>query len=390
MMNTVDVGKFIATRRKDKSLTQKELAEKLNVTDKAVSKWETGKCYPDIETIEKLAEVLEVGINEILSGKIIEPENQVEEAERNVIDIMKTSKKKQNKWKIITLLACLLAFLIFTLSILLNVNNEVREHQNLTSSSAVFDNEKSMRITIPEIGLKNVLICQAVNGVKLTEDISGAVYLLADNRYAKDSAVADYYLVITLKDKLIAEDLSAWEKQSCLGGTFSCADIDGDGDKEILLHECIGLSGGAGQYLSRVFDLKNGKLQEIFSSHTENEHFDTGFSAEILKENKIEIINTITSYKEIFTLNDRDDNYFMLWYDDKGEPLNREILVDSFYKFEPCDIDSDSVYEIRCCQYISLIGHSDFIGTAVTILEFDKEKNDFVVSETYFEPEKKL
>lgn len=141
-MNSIDVGRFIASQRKDKSLTQKELAEKLNVTDKAVSKWETGKCYPDIETIEKLADVLEVSINEILSGKIIEPENQVEEAERNVIDIMITSKKKQNKWKILTLLACLLAFIIFTLSILLNVNNEVREHQNLTSSSAVFDNEK--------------------------------------------------------------------------------------------------------------------------------------------------------------------------------------------------------------------------------------------------------
>lgn len=51
-MNAIDVGKFIALQRKKCSFTQKELAEKLNVTDKAVSKWETGKCYPDIEIIK--------------------------------------------------------------------------------------------------------------------------------------------------------------------------------------------------------------------------------------------------------------------------------------------------------------------------------------------------
>lgn len=74
-MNAADVGKFIAVRRKKKSLTQKELAAQMNVTDKAVSKWETGNFYPDIEMIEKLSEIFEVSINEILSGKRIEPEN---------------------------------------------------------------------------------------------------------------------------------------------------------------------------------------------------------------------------------------------------------------------------------------------------------------------------
>lgn len=54
----------------------------LHVTDKAVSKWETGKCYPDIEMIEKLSGIFEVSIHEILSGKRIEPENQIEEAEK--------------------------------------------------------------------------------------------------------------------------------------------------------------------------------------------------------------------------------------------------------------------------------------------------------------------
>ena len=64
-MNRFDVGRFIAQLRKENGLTQKELAEKLNVTDKAFSKWETGKCYPDIETIEKISHLFEISINEM-------------------------------------------------------------------------------------------------------------------------------------------------------------------------------------------------------------------------------------------------------------------------------------------------------------------------------------
>ena len=70
-MDKILVGKFISEQRKSKGLTQKELAEQLNVTDKAVSKWETGKGYPDIEILEKLSEIFCVSINDILSGEKI-------------------------------------------------------------------------------------------------------------------------------------------------------------------------------------------------------------------------------------------------------------------------------------------------------------------------------
>ena len=74
-MNTIDTGKFICSLRKENGLTQKELAEKLNVTDKAVSKWETGRSAPDISLLEKLSQILDVSVVEILKGERVEDES---------------------------------------------------------------------------------------------------------------------------------------------------------------------------------------------------------------------------------------------------------------------------------------------------------------------------
>lgn len=71
MMDNIKLGKMIAAIRKEKSMTQKELADKLNVSDKAISKWERGLGFPDISLLDSLAEVLEVNVNEVLSGDTI-------------------------------------------------------------------------------------------------------------------------------------------------------------------------------------------------------------------------------------------------------------------------------------------------------------------------------
>lgn len=383
-MNTVDVGKFIAEQRKKKSLTQKELAAMLHVTDKAVSKWETGKCYPDIEIIERLSGIFEVSIHEILSGKRIEPENQIEEAEKNVIQVMKTSENNQRKWKRISLIFILMTICVVLFLIVFGTAQKREEHQVLTSAEAAFDAEKILRISIPEIGLKNVLIHQLDDNILLADGQCGTVYLLADDRYGDGSQAADYYLAVLTNDKIVAKDLSAWQDQSSYDGTFYCVDLDGDEDKEIVLQENIGLSGGAGQYLSRIFDFRDGEIIEIFSSIANEEVFDTGFSLTLLKDKQFRIENRFTGYHETFTLSGRDENYYnQVWLQDKIE-----LSVDTFYTFEPYDADHDGVYEIRCCQYTSLYGHSDYIGTAVSFLKYDKEKAAFVVCDAYFETEK--
>lgn len=74
-MNQTEIGKFIAKSRKEKNLTQAHLAEKLNITDRAVSKWETGKSLPDSSIMLELCEILGITVNELLSGEEIDMES---------------------------------------------------------------------------------------------------------------------------------------------------------------------------------------------------------------------------------------------------------------------------------------------------------------------------
>ncbi len=68
-MDQLSIGKFIALKRKEKNLTQEQLAEQLNISNKTVSKWETGKCMPDYSVIKNLCEVLEITISELMDGE---------------------------------------------------------------------------------------------------------------------------------------------------------------------------------------------------------------------------------------------------------------------------------------------------------------------------------
>ena len=71
-MDQTKIGKFIAECRKKKKLTQMELAEKLNITDRAVSKWENGRAMPDSSIMLELCNLLGITVNELLSGEVIE------------------------------------------------------------------------------------------------------------------------------------------------------------------------------------------------------------------------------------------------------------------------------------------------------------------------------
>lgn len=75
MMNQTEIGEFIAKCRKEKKLTQAQLAERLNITDRAVSKWETGKSMPDSSIMLELCEILGITVNDLLSGEKISMES---------------------------------------------------------------------------------------------------------------------------------------------------------------------------------------------------------------------------------------------------------------------------------------------------------------------------
>ncbi|MDE7124282.1 MAG: helix-turn-helix domain-containing protein, partial [Eubacterium sp.] len=83
---------FIAELRKEQSLTQKELADRIGVSDKAVSRWENGKNYPDIEIIQSLGEIFNVSVSELLQGERLEKEEVISVSEQNVVKAVKKNK----------------------------------------------------------------------------------------------------------------------------------------------------------------------------------------------------------------------------------------------------------------------------------------------------------
>lgn len=97
-MNQEKIGKFIATCRKQKKLTQSELGEKLGVTEKSVSNWENGRNMPDLSLFKPLCEILGITINELLSGEKLAKEKYQEKFEENIVNTIDYSTKKINKY----------------------------------------------------------------------------------------------------------------------------------------------------------------------------------------------------------------------------------------------------------------------------------------------------
>lgn len=95
-MDQVKIGKFIAECRKNKNLTQMQLAEKLNITDRAISKWENGKGMPDSSLMLDLCNELDINVNELLSGEMIEMKEYNKRAETTLLEMAK-KEEIQNK-----------------------------------------------------------------------------------------------------------------------------------------------------------------------------------------------------------------------------------------------------------------------------------------------------
>ena len=93
-MDQLKIGKFIADCRKRKNLTQMQLAEKLGITDKAVSKWERGVAMPDTSIMLELCDILGISVNELLSGEKIDMENNNQKTEQLLLDMAKELEKK--------------------------------------------------------------------------------------------------------------------------------------------------------------------------------------------------------------------------------------------------------------------------------------------------------
>lgn len=138
-MDNRKTGKFISQRRKELSLTQKQLSEKLNVTDKAISKWETGNGAPDIALLSILAKTLNVSVIEILDGEYSENVSEESQAEKIVIEALQKVKKTQVKTVLLVLTTLLILFSLINIGMYAYWGNR---HKILYNVDTVFVHQR--------------------------------------------------------------------------------------------------------------------------------------------------------------------------------------------------------------------------------------------------------
>ena len=122
----IKIGKFIQEKRKEKNLTQEELATQLGISKNAVSKWERGLCLMDMSLLKPLSNILDVSVNDILSGEIVTEKELKNKTEENIINLNELINLKSKKYGIIGM--CVAFIILLSISIIKNI-----PYQALTS-----------------------------------------------------------------------------------------------------------------------------------------------------------------------------------------------------------------------------------------------------------------
>lgn len=141
-MDQLKTGKFIAEMRKSKGLTQKQLADALLISDKTVSKWECGNGLPEVSLMLPLCEILNITVNELLTGKRLSSEEYQKNAEDNIVNLMK--KMSETKFRMIVEVCVLFLTLFASITLIM-----VASYVSLTTA---------WRISLTAIGLVIIAI----------------------------------------------------------------------------------------------------------------------------------------------------------------------------------------------------------------------------------------
>ena len=128
-MDQLKIGKFIAERRKAEDLTQMQLAEKLCVTDRAVSKWETGKSLPDSSIMLKLCEILKISVTELLMGEKNLMENNNKSLEEMALEVVKQKEKSDRTLLALEWVIGILSCIVLIVPIIIAATIEMEEWQ---------------------------------------------------------------------------------------------------------------------------------------------------------------------------------------------------------------------------------------------------------------------
>ena len=152
-MDQEKIGKFIAQKRKEKKFTQEELAEILNVNSRSISRWENGKCLPDISLYNSICEILEVSVNELLSGKEIDKNEYQDKFEKNMIDVVSGIELKNKSLRKVNLFILFISVFIISFILFNYICSYVYlKHDYDKSIFSVSLNNDVLELSTPSMG----------------------------------------------------------------------------------------------------------------------------------------------------------------------------------------------------------------------------------------------
>lgn len=285
--------------------------------------------------------------------------------------------------KLYIILSTIIALSLIVSSVVVNYSDPTiwvnsKEITAYIIPNRLIDANAGMTIDLQEIGLDNLVIRRKEKGkTNYFNEFVLYVYILGDYNFSK-SSLHDSYLAVEKEDALLLFDLG----KDIMEDILYLNDVDGDGIDEIIIHQTLGMTGGAGQYSSRILKVVEDEIQEIFSSSPDNV-FNTSFTSEFLDDKQLSIRNERTGYSKVIDITKRINGEFFI---ERGELINRDkILCDSFYSFIPEDTDNDGVFEIIAFQYVSILTHAGYIGYTKCVIKFNLSSQNFeVISSEFF------
>lgn len=124
-MDQIKIGKFIAEERKNKKYTQRQLADILGISDKTISKWETGNGFPEISLLLPLCEELNISVNELLSGERLSDTDYKQKAEENMVSFIKEKEENKKKMQMTFMIGGIATVSFLTLIMVVSMYTEV-------------------------------------------------------------------------------------------------------------------------------------------------------------------------------------------------------------------------------------------------------------------------
>lgn len=221
-MNQEKIGKFIAYCRKEKNMTQEELAQKLHLTDKAISKWENGRRLPDLSILEPLSKTLDVSINEILSGEKIKEEELKDHTDKNIIDVVNYSDEKIKRIKRTIKVSSIIMIIALATLMFASDYDHIKEGKKPDFMFLV--SKKDNKYTYLGLGSKLVreVAAEETDPLYYDKKVEFGLWLITWKVNIKDLKPEDVWIIDghnRIKTNLVSYELDPDAKQAITNGT---------------------------------------------------------------------------------------------------------------------------------------------------------------------------